>query len=392
MKPYDITSWSLPLHRQVTSYEIETRDKGLEGAIQKLEQDVNLAGSYPDTFKAAIFNVNDNAGFRAAFIALEQGIPVSRLTEDITLDGKVLPKGSFVIQHAKKSTDGWKMIQDEIKIMPVFYEGNAELKMKEVMAPRIALVETYFHDMDAGWTRYIFDTYHIKFTVLHPGEIEGTDLSGKFDVLIFPNDSKSMLMEGKWGRNGKYSMSRYAPEYVKGLGKKGLEKVLVYLDNGGLVLSWGQSTALFEGLQKITKGKEKEEFQLPFRDISSSLQKEGLYIAGSLMKISLVKGHPLTLGLPPEIGIFSRGKPVFATSVPMFDMDRRVIGRYADENVLMSGYASHEEKLYDKSVMVWIKKGKGQLVLYGFSPQFRASTQASFKLLFNALFLPPVQN
>jgi hypothetical protein len=129
MKPYDITSWSLPLHRQVNSYEIETRDKGLEGAIQKLEQDVNLAGSYPDTFKAAIFNVNDNAGFRAAFIALEQGIPVSRLTEDITLDGKVLPKGSFVIQHAKKSTDGWKMIQDEIKIIAKDNQVSFNLKV-----------------------------------------------------------------------------------------------------------------------------------------------------------------------------------------------------------------------------------------------------------------------
>ncbi len=392
MKPYDITSWSLPLHRQVTSYEIETRDKGLEADIQKVENDINLAGAYPGDFKSAMFSVNDNAGFKAAFIALEQGIPVSRLTADAAIDGKVLPKGSFVIQNSKKSSDTWKIIQDEIKIMPVFYNGNEELKLEEVNAPRIALVETYFHDMDAGWTRYIFDTYHIKFTVLHPGEIESTDLSGKFDVLIFPDDSKSMLMEGKWGRNGQYSMSRYAPEYVKGLGKKGLEKVLTYIDDGGLVLSWGQSTALFEGLHKITKGKEKEEFQLPFRDISSSLQKDGLYVAGSLMKISLVKDNSLTLGLPPEIGIFSRGRPVFATSVPIFDMDRRVIGHYADENVLMSGYVSHPEKLYDKGAMVWIKKGKGQLVLYGFSPQFRASTQASFKLLFNAFFLTPVQN
>lgn len=392
MKPYDITSWSLPLHRQVTSWEIETRDKGLEAAIQKVEEDINLATAYPGDFKSAIFSVNDNAGFKAAFIAIEQGIPVSRLTEEVTVNGEVLPKGSFVIQNSKKSSDAWKIIQEEIKIMPVFYNENEELKTEEVKAPRIALVETYFHDMDAGWTRYIFDTYHIKFTVLHPGEIEGTDLSDKFDVLIFPDDSKSMLMEGKWGRNGQYSMSRYAPEYVKGLGKKGLEKVLVYMDDGGLVLSWGQSTALFEGLQKITKGKEKEEFQLPFRDISSSLQKSGLYVAGSLMKIALVKDNPLTLGLPQEIGIFSRGRPVFATSVPIFDMDRRVIARYAGENVLMSGYASHEEKLYDKSAMVWVRKGKGQLVLYGFSPQFRSSTQASFKLLFNALLLSPVKN
>ena len=32
-------------------------------------------------------------------------------------------------------------------------------------------------------------------------------------------------------------------------------------------------------------------------------------------------------------------------------------------------------------------KGKGQFVLYGFNPQFRASTQAAFKLLFNGLLM-----
>jgi hypothetical protein len=49
-----------------------------------------------------------------------------------------------------------------------------------------------------------------------------------------------------------------------------------------------------------------------------------------------------------------------------------------------------EELLANKPVMVWVRKGKGQIVLFGFSPQFRASTPASYKLLFNALLLPKV--
>jgi hypothetical protein len=41
--------------------------------------------------------------------------------------------------------------------------------------------------------------------------------------------------------------------------------------------------------------------------------------------------------------------------------------------------------------MIWVRKGKGQLVLMSFNPQFRASTPATYKLLFNALLLPEVE-
>ena len=106
------------------------------------------------------------------------------------------------------------------------------------------------------------------------------------------------------------------------------------------------------------------------------------------MKINLLKDHPLTLGMQKSVGVFFRGKPVFTTSIPHFDMDRRVIGKFPEKDILLSGYCEKEEKLGNKSAMIWLKKGKGQLVLFGFNPQFRASTNVGFKLLFNSILLP----
>jgi hypothetical protein len=160
-----------------------------------------------------------------------------------------------------------------------------------------------------------------------------------------------------------------------------------FSDKGGIVLAWGRSGRLFEGVLKIKSDEADKEFQLPFRDLSPDLAKSGLYVPGSLVRVDLAGDHPLTLGMPEHIGVFSRGRPVFRTSVPRFDMDRRVIGTYPEKDLLVSGYASGEEKMGNTAAVLWMRKGKGQFVLYGFNPQFRASTQAAFKLLFNGLLM-----
>ena len=91
--------------------------------------------------------------------------------------------------------------------------------------------------------------------------------------------------------------------------------------------------------------------------------------------------------MPAEIGVFHRSGPVFMTWQPYFDVDRRVIATFPEKDILMSGYIENEEKLEDKSSIVWLQKGKGQVVLFSFNPQFRASTPASYKLLFNSILL-----
>jgi hypothetical protein len=63
--------------------------------------------------------------------------------------------------------------------------------------------------------------------------------------------------------------------------------------------------------------------------------------------------------MPEQTGVFHRGNPVFATSFPYFDMDRRVIASFTKENILMSGYIDNEKLLSEKAAMVWVKKGRG---------------------------------
>jgi hypothetical protein len=384
IKPYDITSWSLPLHRGINSIEINSRSEDIENLLLKFNQDFTLNKDIPADFQAAVFNVNNNESFKAVFQALKQGLKVERLNNKENIAGEEIPKGSFIIRNEP----GLSVILKGLTVAPKILNESVKFETAPLHMPRIALVETYFHDMDAGWTRFVFDSYAIPFTVVRPGDFEKTDLAKNFDTIIFPDAEKSILMEGKYKARDEYYMADYPPDYTKGIGKTGMEKLMAFLDSGGTLISWGSSTPLFIGKLEIARGKEdKEEFQLPVKDISESLQKSGLYCPSSLMKILLLEDHPLTLGLPREIGVIFNGKPVFTTSIPIFDMDRRVIGKFPEKNILMSGYCEKPELVGDKTNLVWLKKGKGQVVLFAFSPLFRASTQVAFKLVFNALLL-----
>jgi hypothetical protein len=242
--------------------------------------------------------------------------------------------------------------------------------------------------MDAGWTRYLFDTYKIPYRVLRPADLQEANLSNNYDLVILPDQSQAVLMEGKGGSPGNYSITRYPPEYAKGMEKKGLNNLLSFMDRGGKVVSWGRSTEIFMGNLTIEEEKgEKQEFSLPVNNIGSRLGNQGLVVTGSLLRVRLRPDHPLTLGMPEQTGVFHRGNPVFTTSFPYFDMDRRVIAAFPKDNIMMSGFIENEKLLSEQVAMVWVKKGQGQMVLFSFCPQFRGSTPATYKLLFNSLLL-----
>ena len=390
IKPYDITSWSLPLHNGVKAYEINKVSNRAKPPLQAIKGDFAFHTDIPEQVYGLIFTVNNNSSFKAAFLAKEMGFKVDRMDTSFKYQGKSIPKGSFVVYEQEKADIS--ELLDHFKVSPVIVTESIDIPGSPFDVPKIALVETNMHDMDAGWTRFIFDQYHVPFHVLKPEDFEKKDLLREFDVIIFPGARKSILKEGKYQSGSTYYVSSYPPEFSKGMGKKGFEKLMTFLDEGGTIVSWGRSTELFMGTLNIKHGEnDTEEFQLPIRDISKQLDKD-FYCPGSFLKMKLRKHNMLTLGMKDETGIFYRGAPLFSTSLPRFDMNRRVIGYFPKKDILLSGYLKSEEEIADKTVMAWIKKGKGQLVLMAFHPQFRASTGATYKLLFNSLLLPEIEN
>ncbi len=387
IKPYDITSWSLPLHRNVHAVEINQRSEALESALVQVKTPYKIDIKVPENCSGMILTANRNESFKAALSALKDNKVVYRIPEKFSYQGQIIPAGSFYMDELDDIED----VIDELSVEPVFVTTAWNTHKKRILMPRIGLIETWMHDMDAGWTRFVLDQYHVPFEVIRPGEVAKKKLKD-FDVILIPDTDKEMLMSGRRKSGDRYQLTSYAPEYTKGMGKDGFDKLLQFMNNGGHIVAWGRSTDLFQGVLEFTvseKRKEKirETFQLPYRNIARQLNKQGLSCPGSLVKVQFIDDHPLTYGMPCEQGVFYRGRPVFKTSIPYFDMDRRVIGTFPEKDVLMSGYCEKEELLGNNAAMLWLKKGKGQIIMMAFGPQFRASTQGTYKLLFNALLL-----
>jgi hypothetical protein len=385
IRPYDITSWSLPLHKGVDAVEINTPVTGLKNKIEPITIPFSLKNEPAEDAAWALFSSANNESYKAAFIALEKKLEVERTLEALSLDEKTYPAGSFLIPVNNKFSE----VNEIISVSPVYLNEKPEAETVTLKTPKVGVVETWQHDMDGGWTRYLFDQYHIPYTILRPENLQTVNLQRDFDVLIFTDKSKSIYMTGKSERDGKAVPSNYPPDFAKGMEKKGFDNLMKFVNNGGKIMAWGPATELFLGA--ITIGEKddenKEEFMLPVSDNGKNFSSQGLYVPGSLLRLNFRNDHPLAWGMPGQCGVFHRGTPVFRTSIPLLDMDRRVVAAFPEDEILMSGFAQKEELLKREAALVWVKKGKGQLILSSFNPQFRASTPVTFKLLFNAVLL-----
>jgi glutamine amidotransferase-like uncharacterized protein len=65
----------------------------------------------------------------------------------------------------------------------------------------------------------------------------------------------------------------------------------------------------------------------------------------------------------------------------------RVVARYPAEpdKVLRSGWVLHPERVAGRAALVEVAHGKGRVILFGFRPQYRGQSIATYPLLFNSL-------
>jgi hypothetical protein len=234
--------------------------------------------------------------------------------------------------------------------------------------PRIGLYRSYAPSMDAGWTRWVFDTWHVPYASLVDSVARSGDLKKRFDVIVLPDESPHEIAEGLPQR-------RYPPPYPGGLGPDGIQALRQFVQDGGTLVALNDASRF--AIQTLL---------LPVRNVLEGLPDQDFYAPGSIFRIDLDESHPLARGMPPETSAWFENGPAF----DVLDSSQvRVVARYPDDpgDVLLSGWVRHPERVAGRAALVDVRVGAGRVILFGFRPQYRGQSVATYPLLFNSLQL-----
>ena len=106
------------------------------------------------------------------------------------------------------------------------------------------------------------------------------------------------------------------------------------------------------------------------------------YAPGSIVKTEVDTSSPIAYGSEKESVAWFEQSPAFEVSG-----NAKAIVTYPKAgSPLLSGWLLGAEKLNGRAAVVEAPVGQGRVILFGFRPQYRAQTWATFKLLFNSLY------
>jgi hypothetical protein len=97
------------------------------------------------------------------------------------------------------------------------------------------------------------------------------------------------------------------------------------------------------------------------------------------------ENDPITYGMPQKFTVTHTNGPILVPSDFMGKV--QILATVASKDVLRNGVIRGERYLAGTRCVLRAPYGKGEVILYSFSPQFRNQQEGTYKLLFNALYL-----
>jgi len=375
--PYDLCTYNIAEFMGVDLHEVVDP---FEGSFEALPSLRFPRGMVEDSQGGYLLDCSFNDSFEAVNRLLRRGVEVHRLTAPLEVDGKLFGEGSFYIPPGERVGEELNKLSKRLHL-PFAATPSDGFTHRPVRMLRIGVYQRYYGgNIDEGWTRWLLEQYRFRYRTVMDADIKRGRLINKFDAIILPSDHKSLILgegiEEHFAKRfrGLFTMPEFPEEYRSGIGKEGVEKLREFVEAGGALICLGESSNFAI-----------EELKLPVKNVLSDLSPKEFICPGSTLHVEVNMDHPLTHGVSRDLLIVFRGHPAFEVKPGPNNEEMRVVLSYPEKRIMESGWLIGEERLSRKAALIDAKLGEGRVILYGFAPQFRAQTDASFKLLFNGL-------
>jgi hypothetical protein len=353
---------------------VDPLDEAPGGSLRKLTAALELAGRV-DKGGGYVFDGRLNESFRAANLLLDKGIEVRRIDKA----GQGFRQGDFAVVTASEAA--LAPVAKETGVDFVALRSEIPLPAHAVKRMRTGMYQRYRGgNIDEGWTRLLLEQFRFPYTTLMDAEIKKGGLNAKYDLIILPEDSIAAITGERPAAAGRSDRPARTdegipPEYRSGIGEDGVKALKAFVEKGGTLVTLGGASNF--AIEKL---------ELAVRNVTANRSSKEFWCPGSTLRVKIDHTHPLAYGMPSEgLAVYMNGNPAFEITPGEHNERYEVVVRYADRDLLESGWLLGEGTLAKKAAMVSAKHGDGQVILIGFRAQHRAQTYGTFKLLFNAL-------
>lgn len=260
-------------------------------------------------------------------------------------------------------------IRDEMEVrrdlgLPISTDNSSPIANPVRQGMRLALYKSWRGNMDEGWTRYVFDTFNVPYTSIFDRDVRRGQLRSQFDVIILPSERDKDIVEGN-------AAGSYPAEFTGGITEAGVENLRRFVEEGGTLICFDASSEFAI-----------KRFRLPLRNVLEDVKSKDFYCPGSILRINLDAAQTLARSMPQEADAYFINSSAFETT----DTERvRVVARYAERDVLRSGWLRGESFIKGRIALAEVSQGQGRVILFAFRPQHRGQTWGTFPLIWNAI-------
>jgi hypothetical protein len=366
-RPYDVTGWTLPAQMGV---DVRVLEKPFELPLTSRLTDTAMAPPRATIWGEKkpgyyLVEARGNAGAIAANRLVSEKIATSWLDTPLDVNGFHYAPGSLVVAPGKATVPVLSAITTQLGLRIDGVKGKPPASTHTATRARVAVYQPRGENADAGWTRWVLEQYEFPAESITNADVIPGNLRARYDVIVLPNASADVLLRG-------LSAGAVPQEYAGGLEGDGVRALDAFVRSGGTLICLDQSCAFAI-----------DTFKLPMRDVARATRDQ-FYCPGSILRIDVDSSQPLAYGMPAHTaGFFASSSAYEATA----NAGVQTAVRYAGKDLLISGWLQGDAVIAGRSAAAQAPIGTGRIVLLGFPVQHRGQSLATFRLLFNAIFL-----